>query len=389
METQRRFTYRVYRTRIAISLFVALLIGSAHDVVSVTAAEDLLSPAAERYVVCVKTEATASAKRHVRDSEVISSSVPEKALLEIVNPEIGKACGDLVDEAMKSPNYDGARAMEQGYHATKSAIEAALVASPPPQHAAAPGSDDYAHGVDLAPGVQEYLSVECRALMEWQLEPPAFRVPRSCVSAAAEAEKKEKAESDRKEAQLLEIPSVRYCLGLKSIEERLENTRNAVAAAKSNPFDDLDSDMREDATELAKLKTSLDDKSDKLEKCVDRIKAAGGLAFFDPTYAIAQANRVPQVKQASAEYAKCTMDRATEFARVSTEPAETIVRAAMGGCSILRQQYLGVLAQRLGIAMTREIAAQEERDTSGALIGHVIATRANLTGQTKEPAAGQ
>ena len=56
--------------------------------------------------------------------------------------------------------------------------------------------------------------------------------------------------------------------------------------------------MREDATELAKLNTALDDKSDKLEKCVNKIKAAGGLAFFDPTYAIAQANRAPQVKQA-------------------------------------------------------------------------------------------
>jgi hypothetical protein len=225
--------------------------------------------------------------------------------------------------------------------------------------------------VDLAPGAQEYLSVECRALIQLQSDPIAFRVPRSCVGDAAEAEKKQNAEYAQKETQLLEIPNVRYCLGLKSLEERL--------------------DTGDDATDLAKIKTALDDASasDKLQKCVARIKAAGGLAFFDPTYAIEQANRAPQVKQASAEYAKCTMERATEFARVSTEPAETVVRAAMGGCSILRQQYLGALARRLGITMTREIAAQEEKDTSGALIGHVIATRANLTGQTKEPAGGQ
>lgn len=68
--------------------------------------------------------------------------------------------------------------------------------------------------------------IEHRALMELHLEPPAFRVPRSCVSAAAEAEKEQNADYDRKDAQLLEMPSVRYCLGLKSIEERLYKTQD-------------------------------------------------------------------------------------------------------------------------------------------------------------------
>ena len=69
------------------------------------------------------------------------------------------------------------------------------------------------------------------------------------------------------------------------------------------------------------------------------------------------------------------------MARVSEEPAETIARAALGGCALLRQQYLAVVAQELDIVMTPERAAEEEKETTGALVGHVIAARAAAAGR--------
>jgi hypothetical protein len=71
---------------------------------------------------------------------------------------------------------------------------------------------------------------------------------------------------------------------------------------------------------------------------------------------------------------------------VSEEPAETIAGAALGGCALLRQQYLADVARELRIIMTPERAAEEEKETTEALVGHVIAARAAAAGRSGEDA---
>jgi hypothetical protein len=91
-------------------------------------------------------------------------------------------------------------------------------------------------------------------------------------------------------------------------------------------------------------------------------------------------NRIPAVQDASKHYSGCIIGRAVHMAHVSAEPAETIARAALGCCALLRQQYLAVVARELDTVMTPERAAEEEKETTGALVGHVIAARAAAAG---------
>ena len=250
---------------------------------------------------------------------------------------------------------------------TKTAIRVALAEAPPPPHPSAPGINDYEHGEKLNNGAWKYLSIECQALLDWD----KYAVPKSCSEDARRANRLYAEDMRRKDADLLEMPTVRYCLGLRSLEEIGDEP--LPSSKTGNPFDAF---VEASKQEYQKLEAALDDKSGALDNCLSRIRAAGGLVFVDPAREIARVNRIPDVKQASDQYAKCTTDRAIDFARASKEPAEVIVRAALGGCSAIREQYLAALALGIGIIMTREIAAQEEKEITGALIGDVIEARA-------------
>ena len=343
------------------------------------AVADPMLVSVERYEICVAQEAIASARTHVRDPDVVRSSVPEKALAEFVNLDVEKACGPLLSELLRSENGDGALAGVRGYHATKVAIGKALAATPPPPHPPAPGSDDYAHGEKLENGAWEYLSTECKALLDWG----KYAVPASCNDEVRKANTRYKEEIDLQIERLLATPDVRFCLGLRSEEEK---ESGPPPGWTGNRFEAIEAEYDEDQR---KLQAALDDRSEALKKCVTRIRAAGGLVFVDPAHEMARANRIPEVKQASDKYARCTTDRATEFARVSNEPAEIIARAALGGCSVLREQYLAALARALGIVMTREIAAQEEKEVIGALIGQVITARAAAAGRSSDASSAK
>ena len=372
-------------TRVA-AILLAIKIAPGFFVTA--AAGEALSASAERYASCIEQEATTSARAHVRDPEVLGSAVPDKALSILVNIDVGKTCGPLLDEALRSENGDGARAGVRGYRAADAAIRAALAESPPPPHLPTPGNADYAHGEKLNNGAWKYLSLECQALLDWD----KYAVPASCNQEVRKANRLDKEDSDQKSDNLLETPSVRYCLGLRSLDE-VES--GPPQSAGGNPFDDVYDEVFGEkgkiraAEEKAKLDAALDDQSGKLTNCVARIRAAGGLVFIDPKHEMARVNRIPEVKQASDQYAKCTTDRAIEFARVSNESAETIARAALGGCSALREQYLAALARGLGIVMTPEIAAQEEKEVTGALIGNVIVARAATAGRVGDGSSGK
>lgn len=110
------------------------------------------------------------------------------------------------------------------------------------------------------------------------------------------------------------------------------------------------------------------------------MKAAGGLAAVDPVGEMERINRIPAVQDASKQYSDCTIGRAVQMAHVSAEPAETIARAAIGGCALIRKQYLAVVAQELDTVMTPERAAEEEKETTGVLVGQIIAARAAAAG---------
>jgi len=112
----------------------------------------------------------------------------------------------------------------------------------------------------------------------------------------------------------------------------------------------------------------------------ERAGAAGGLVAIDPVGEMERINRIPAVQDASKQYSDCVIGRAVQMARVSEESAEPTARAALGGCALLRQQYIVVLARELDIGMTPERAAQEEKETTGALVGQVIAARAAAAG---------
>lgn len=330
------------------------------------------------YLECVRQEADKSARRHVVEKEVTQSSVPAKVLLVLLEADVSTACKSLFSEVIKLDDLAGP-AM-RAYTAKKSAIDNALAGSPPPPHSLMPGSDDYTDSEKLDPGAWEHLSAECQALLDWE----KYAVPKSCSEDARRANRLYAGNMMRKDAELLEMPSVRYCSGLRSLEEIGDEP--LPSSKTGNPFDAF---VEASKQEYQKLEAAVDDKSGALDNCISRIRAAGGLVFVDPAHEIARVNRIPEVKDASDQYGKCTLEHAADMARVSNEPAETIARAALGGCALLRQQYLAVLARRLGIVMTREIAAQEEKEATGALIGHVIAARASAVGRVGDGAANK
>ncbi|MGB7973811.1 MAG: hypothetical protein WCF81_05560 [Roseiarcus sp.] len=123
-----------------------------------------------------------------------------------------------------------------------------------------------------------------------------------------------------------------------------------------------------------------------LNACVARVRAAGGLMTIDPLREMERVNKIPWVQDASKQYGDCAVGRAEEMARTSKEAAETIARAALGVCSLSRQQYLVALARALDVPLTPQIAAQEEKETIGALIGRIIAARAAAAGRSGEDA---
>ena len=87
------------------------------------------------------------------------------------------------------------------------------------------------------------------------------------------------------------------------------------------------------------------------------------LVALDPVGEMERISRNPAVQDASKQYSDCVIGRAVQMAQVSAEPAETIARAALGGCALLRQQYLAVVARELDTVMTPERAAEEEEET--------------------------
>ena len=54
---------------------------------------------------------------------------------------------------------------------------------------------------------------------------------------------------------------------------------------------------------------------------MDRVRVAGGLFFVDPAREMARVYQITEVKDASDQYDKCALDRATAMARASGEPA--------------------------------------------------------------------
>ena len=260
------------------------------------------------------------------------------------------------------------------------------------------------------------LSPECRALLH------DFVAPASCAGAVREANRRAKADEQAKEKTFAALPSVRYCLGLEydTMPEKTEFVVNEAlqriqamndeelgrltdcslrvrwarlpivqhclglkrAATKNpnDPFEDSIDDMRREQEAMSRLREMGADDWAKVGACGKRVEAAGGLVAIDPVGEMERVNRIPEVQDASKQYSDCAIGRAVQMAHVSAEPAETIARAALGGCALLRQQYLAVLARELDIVMTPERAAEEEKETTGALIGHVIAARAAQKG---------
>jgi hypothetical protein len=179
-----------------------------------------LSPA-DKYVECVEGAASESASRHVGDVEVARSPVPAKVLSVLAGDDVLRACGSLANAA---DDDDIVKARSGAYDAMNAAAENALVEQPPQRQPPPPGSDDYAHGVKLAPGAQSWLSPECRALLDNE----HFTAPGSCAEAVREANSREKVDEQAKEKEMAAAPSVRYCLGLeyKTMPEKTESIVN-------------------------------------------------------------------------------------------------------------------------------------------------------------------
>jgi hypothetical protein len=166
------------------------------------------------------------------------------------------------------------------------------------------------------------------------------------------------------------LPIVQYCLGLK----------RTASQNSEDPFQPQDDEMRIKREAMDRLRAMLTDDWAKVSACGKRVEAAGGLAAIDPVGEMERINRIPAVQDASKQYSGCVIGRAVQMARVSEEPAETIARAALSGCALLRQQYLAVMARELDITMTPERAAEEEKETTGAVVGQIIAARAAAAG---------
>jgi hypothetical protein len=247
------------------------------------------------------------------------------------------------------------------------------------------------------------LSIECQSLLDWG----KYAVPASCAEDARAANRRQKANEQARDGEAAETPSIRYCLGLyETIPEKTESAVNEALqriqamddeeysrlmlcslrvrwarlpivqyclglkrAATKNPNDPFApgiDDMDRELEAMRRLREMGADDWAKVGACGKRVEAAGGLVAIDPV--------------GEMEYSDCVVGRAVQMAHLSEEPAETIARAALGGCALLRQQYLAVVARELDIVMTPERAAEEEKETTGALVGHVIAARAAQKG---------
>ncbi len=381
-----------------------------------------VSPA-DQYVECVELAASESASRHVGDVEVARSPVPAKVLFELADDDVLRACGSLADAADKD---DIVKAQSGRYDAVKAAAEKALADSPPRMQPPVPGNDDYEHGEKLAAPMRS-LSTECRALLH------DFVAPASCAEAVRDANSREKADEQAKEKTFAAFPSVQYCLGLKydampgkTMPEKTESAVNealrriqamsdeehsrltdcalrvrwadspvvqyclglkrTASQNSKDPFQPINDEILIEAAAGERLRAMGADDWAKVGACEKRVEAAGGLVAIDPVGEMERINRTPAVQDASKQYSDCAIGRAVQMARVSEELAETIARAALGGCALLRQQYLAVVAQELSVIMTPERAAEEEKETTGALVGHVIAARAAAAGRSGEDA---
>jgi hypothetical protein len=380
-------------------------------------------PALSRYLKCVEGAAALEAHAHVRDPEVARSPVPEKILSIYANKRTFELCGDARKEAEKET--DLAATGGGAYDVTTRVIKDTLASDPPQRQPPPPGSDDYVHGEKLDPGAWEHLSIECQALLDWD----KYAVPASCAEAVREANRVQKDKEQANVKTLAALPSVQFCLGLKydTTPEKTESVVNEAlrriqamndeefghvtdcslrvrtadspivqyclglkrAALKNNPkdpFEGLDDDLRVYGEAMSRLREMGADDWAKVGACEKHVEAAGGLVAIDPVGEMERINRIPAVQDASKQYSDCAIGRAVQMARVSEEPAETIARAALGGCALLRQQYLAVVARELRIIMTLERAAEEEKETTEALVGHVIAARAAAAGRSGEDA---
>jgi hypothetical protein len=342
-------------TRGSVELGIVVALAAGFGATGAWSAQSL---SVEQYVGCAEEVASESAKRHIGDAAVVRSPFPGKVLREFAYDDVFKAC---------RPQYEALDSSQVGEpsiradDAIKTAIGKALAEGPKRTEPPQAGSDDYDHGEKLAPGAILWLSPECKALLN-----DDFVAPASCSEAVREANSRQNADELAKTERLANLPVIQYCMGLKRTAPKNPN----------DPFEGVDDNVRRENEARLRLKNMETAGWEELNACAARVRSAGGLVFLDPVDEIARVNQIPEVKDASDQYSKCTLERAIEFARVSNEPAEIIARAALGGCGLLRQQYLTVLARVLGIVMTSEIAAQEEKETTGALIGHIIAARA-------------
>ena len=157
--------------------------------------------------MCVERAANELASRHVGDVEVARSPVPAEVLSVLAGDDVIRACGSLADAA---DDDDIVKAQSGAYDAINVAADMALARSPPQWQPPPPGGDDYAPGAKLAPGAQEWLSAECRALLDNE----HYIAPASCAEAVIEANRRERADEQAKEKEMAAAPSVRYCLGL-------------------------------------------------------------------------------------------------------------------------------------------------------------------------------
>lgn len=104
---------------------------------------------------------------------------------------------------------------------------------------------------------------------------------------AREANQREKQDTQHKEADLLEMPAVRHCLGLQSLQD-LE--AGAPPRTNGDPFSDL---VDEQKQELEKLEEALNDKSDALIRCVTRLRAPSGVGPVGPQGDVARVSGLP------------------------------------------------------------------------------------------------
>lgn len=132
-----------------------------------------------------------------------------------------------------------------------------LAERPPPPHPRVPGSNDYAHGDELVKeldqGAWPFLSTERQALYDWQ---KGLRA--SCMDDVRNANRRRNEDDAQKRASLLAAPGIRFCLGLRPLEEA--DSGRTPQGAPENLVDELYAEgERED--EDQKLQAALDDAS--------------------------------------------------------------------------------------------------------------------------------